>query len=145
MPAIQHPVKINVDLGEGYGNFKCGPDEELIPLIDHANVACGFHAGDPLIMQETVRLCKKSVTHPVSSIRTCIIPPLSHTQISPSLPPFLTDNLPSSRHNIAIGAHPGLPDIQGFGRREIAMTPEELTACVRYVKIQTKKASSSSP
>jgi hypothetical protein len=45
MPAIKHPVKINVDLGEGYGNFKCGPDDELIPLIDHANVACGFHAG----------------------------------------------------------------------------------------------------
>lgn len=36
---------INVDLGEGYGNFKCGPDEELIPMIDHANIACGFHAG----------------------------------------------------------------------------------------------------
>lgn len=45
MPASKYPVKINVDLGEGYGNFKCGPDEELIPLIDHANVACGFHAG----------------------------------------------------------------------------------------------------
>lgn len=36
---------INVDLGEGYGNFKCGPDDELIPMIDHANIACGFHAG----------------------------------------------------------------------------------------------------
>jgi hypothetical protein len=45
MPASKHPVKINVDLGEGYGNFKCGPDDELIPLIDHANIACGFHAG----------------------------------------------------------------------------------------------------
>jgi lactam utilization protein B len=45
MPAIKHPVKINVDLGEGYGNFKCGPDDELIPLIDHANIVCGFHAG----------------------------------------------------------------------------------------------------
>jgi lactam utilization protein B len=45
MPAIRHPVKINVDLGEGYGNFKCGPDDELIPFIDHANIACGFHAG----------------------------------------------------------------------------------------------------
>lgn len=45
MAPPKHPVKINVDLGEGYGNFKCGPDEELIPLIDHANVACGFHAG----------------------------------------------------------------------------------------------------
>ncbi|CAI6302304.1 unnamed protein product [Periconia digitata] len=94
MPAIKHPVKINVDLGEGYGNFKCGPDDELIPLIDHANVACGFHAGDPLIMQNTVRACKE--------------------------------------HNIAVGAHPGLPDIQGFGRREIKMSPEELTAAVRY-------------
>jgi len=94
MPAIKHKVKINVDLGEGYGNFKCGPDDELIPLIDHANVACGFHAGDPLIMQQTVRACKA--------------------------------------HNIVVGAHPGLPDIQGFGRREIKMSPEELTAMVRY-------------
>ncbi|CAN9270966.1 unnamed protein product [Alternaria alternata] len=94
MPAIKHAVKINVDLGEGYGNFKCGPDDELIPLIDHANIACGFHAGDPLIMHQTVLACKK--------------------------------------HNIAIGAHPGLPDIQGFGRREIKMSPEELTAAVRY-------------
>ncbi|EKG19675.1 hypothetical protein MPH_03056 [Macrophomina phaseolina MS6] len=124
MAPSKHKVKINVDLGEGYGNFKCGPDEELIPLIDHANVACGFHAGcrhhamgemtrqrerkkkneltppprptasDPLIMQQTVLLCK--------------------------------------RHNIAIGAHPGLPDIQGFGRREIKMSPDELTAMTRY-------------
>ncbi|KAF4313342.1 lactam utilization protein lamB [Botryosphaeria dothidea] len=94
MAPSKHKVKINVDLGEGYGNFKCGPDEELIPLIDHANVACGFHAGDPLIMQQTVRLCKQ--------------------------------------HNIAVGAHPGLPDIQGFGRREIKMAPDELTAMTRY-------------
>ncbi|KAG8627321.1 hypothetical protein KVT40_004804 [Elsinoe batatas] len=94
MGRLKQKVKINVDLGEGYGNFKCGPDDELIPLIDHANIACGFHAGDPLIMQETVRACKNN--------------------------------------NIAIGAHPGLPDIQGFGRREIKMSPEELTAMVRY-------------
>ncbi|KAK0637833.1 Lactam utilization protein lamB [Lasiodiplodia hormozganensis] len=94
MAPSKHKVKINVDLGEGYGNFKCGPDEELIPLIDHANVACGFHAGDPLIMQQTVRLC--------------------------------------AQHSVAVGAHPGLPDIQGFGRREIKMTPEELTAMTRY-------------
>ncbi|KAI7087526.1 Lactam utilization protein [Hortaea werneckii] len=94
MGPIQKKVHINVDLGEGYGNFKCGPDEELIPMIDHANVACGFHAGDPLIMQQTVRACKQ--------------------------------------HNIAIGAHPGLPDIQGFGRREMKLSAEELTAMVRY-------------
>lgn len=94
MPAPARPIKINVDLGEAYGNYICGPDEQLIPLIDHANIACGFHAGDPLIMQKTVRACKQ--------------------------------------HNIHIGAHPGLPDIQGFGRREMAFDPEELTALVRY-------------
>ncbi|KAK1062460.1 hypothetical protein LTR74_010299 [Friedmanniomyces endolithicus] len=70
------------------------PDDELIPLIDHANVACGFHAGDPLIMAETVKICKQ--------------------------------------HGIAIGAHPGLPDIQGFGRREMKLSAEELTALTRY-------------
>ncbi|EME85588.1 uncharacterized protein MYCFIDRAFT_82673 [Pseudocercospora fijiensis CIRAD86] len=94
MAPIQSKVHINVDLGEAYGNYKCGPDDELIPLIDHANIACGFHAGDPLIMQQTVEKCKQ--------------------------------------HNIKVGAHPGLPDIQGFGRREIKMSPEELTAMVRY-------------
>ena len=71
-----------------------GPDDELIPLIDHANIACGFHAGDPLIMAQTVRACKA--------------------------------------HHIAIGAHPGLPDIQGFGRREMKLSHEELTALVVY-------------
>lgn len=76
------------------GEYKCGPDEELIPLIDHANIACGFHAGDPLIMANTVRLCKE--------------------------------------HNIRVGAHPGLPDIQGFGRRYMQLAPEELTAAIRY-------------
>ncbi|KAL9083144.1 MAG: hypothetical protein Q9159_005962 [Coniocarpon cinnabarinum] len=74
------PVKINVDLGEGYGNLKCGPDDELIPMIDHAN--------------ETVRACKE--------------------------------------HRILVGAHPGLPDLQGFGRREMRLSPEELTAITRY-------------
>lgn len=44
MPPVSKKVHINVDLGEGYGNFKCGPDEELIPLIDHANIACGMSA-----------------------------------------------------------------------------------------------------
>lgn len=44
MPPVSKKVHINVDLGEGYGNFKCGPDEELIPLIDHANIACGTSA-----------------------------------------------------------------------------------------------------
>ena len=63
-------------------------------MIDHANVACGFHAGDPLIMANTIKACKEN--------------------------------------NIAVGAHPGLPDLQGFGRRYIQMQPEELTAMTRY-------------
>ncbi|GAM37960.1 hypothetical protein TCE0_033f08321 [Talaromyces pinophilus] len=85
---------INVDMGEAYGNYVCGPDKELLPMIDHANVACGFHAGDPLIMDETVVLCKA--------------------------------------HGVKIGAHPGLPDVQGFGRREMKLSPEEHTANVVY-------------
>ncbi|KAL2818226.1 LamB/YcsF [Aspergillus cavernicola] len=85
---------INVDMGEAYGNYVCGPDKELLPMIDHANIACGFHAGDPLIMAETVALCKA--------------------------------------HGVKIGAHPGLPDVQGFGRREMKLTPEEHTANVVY-------------
>lgn len=94
MGQLHQKVGLNVDLGEGYGNLKCGPDEDLIPLIDHANVACGFHAGDPLIMQTTVRACKE--------------------------------------HGIAVGAHPGLPDLQGFGRREMKLQPEELSSMTRY-------------
>ncbi|KAH6980640.1 LamB/YcsF family protein [Ilyonectria sp. MPI-CAGE-AT-0026] len=51
--------EINADMGEGFGRWKMGPDEELMPYIDAANIACGFHAGDPSIMLKTVRLCKK--------------------------------------------------------------------------------------
>ena len=111
MPPIKHKALINVDLGEAYGNWACGPDEELIPLIDQANIACGFHASyvlsqapavdhplitfsDPLIMMQTVALCKA--------------------------------------HNVAIGAHPGLPDLQGFGRREMKLSQAELTAITIY-------------
>ncbi|MCJ1304485.1 hypothetical protein MMC08_007297 [Hypocenomyce scalaris] len=94
MAPIKHKALINVDLGEAYGNWACGPDLELLPLIDHANIACGFHASDPLIMMETVRNCKL--------------------------------------HKVKIGAHPGLPDLQGFGRREMKLQPEELTAITIY-------------
>ncbi|EXJ89401.1 lactam utilization protein lamB [Capronia epimyces CBS 606.96] len=94
MPPARRRIFINVDMGEGYGNFVCGPDQELLPLIDHANVACGFHAGDPLVMAETVSLCKS--------------------------------------HGVKIGAHPGLPDIQGFGRREMALSLDEHTANIVY-------------
>ncbi|PGH07153.1 lactam utilization protein lamB [Blastomyces parvus] len=94
MAPIKHKALINCDMGEAYGNWACGPDLELLPMIDHANIACGFHAGDPLIMMETVRNCKA--------------------------------------HNVKIGAHPGLPDLQGFGRREMKLTPEELTSLTIY-------------
>ena len=94
MESIKHKALLNVDLGEGYGNLKCGPDAELLPLIDIANVACGFHSGDPLIMQETVRQCKA--------------------------------------YNVLVGAHPGLPDLQGFGRREMKLSLEELEAITVY-------------
>ena len=69
-------------------------DEKVIPFITSANVACGFHAGDPLVMQRTVALCKQS--------------------------------------GAAVGAHPGFPDLQGFGRRQMKLTPAEAKACVQY-------------
>ena len=85
---------INCDMGEGFGLYRIGDDAALMPLIDVANVACGFHAADPVQMQATVRLARA--------------------------------------HGVAVGAHPSLPDLQGFGRREMAMGQEELAACLIY-------------
>ena len=87
-------VAINCDMGEGYSIYECGDDEGIMPYLDMANVACGFHASDPNVMQRTVRLAK--------------------------------------RHGVTVGAHPSYPDLQGFGRRAMAMDPEELTAAVIY-------------
>ena len=87
-------VVINCDMGEAYGIYRCGDDEAIMPYLDMANVACGFHASDPSVMQRTVRLAK--------------------------------------RHGVVVGAHPSYPDLQGFGRRAMAMDPEELTAAVIY-------------
>lgn len=81
-------IDINCDLGESYGAFKVGNDEKIMPHITSANIACGFHAGDPVIMAQTINLAKK--------------------------------------HNVAIGAHPGYPDLLGFGRREMQLTSEEV-------------------
>jgi len=81
-------IDINCDLGESYGSFKLGNDEKIMPHITSANIACGFHAGDPVIMEQTINLAKK--------------------------------------HNVAIGAHPGYPDLLGFGRREMQLTLEEV-------------------
>ena len=87
-------VMINCDMGEAFGLYRCGDDEGIMPYITVANVACGFHASDPVVMRNTVRLAQK--------------------------------------HGVKVGAHPSYPDLQGFGRREMKMDPEELTACIIY-------------
>lgn len=87
-------VMINCDMGEAFGLYRCGDDEGIMPYITVANVACGFHASDPVVMRNTVRLAKK--------------------------------------YGVKVGAHPSYPDLQGFGRREMKMDPEELTACIIY-------------
>ncbi|KAI0323768.1 lactam utilization protein lamb [Cubamyces sp. BRFM 1775] len=85
---------VNCDMGEGYSLYKMGDDEALMKTIHLANVACGFHASDFSIMNQTVLLAKANKVH--------------------------------------VGAHPSLPDRQGFGRREMAMEPEELASCFIY-------------
>lgn len=85
---------INCDLGESFGNWSLGRDEEVMPLITTANVACGFHGGDPVTMERTVAL--------------------------------------AMRHDVAVGAHPGFPDLLGFGRRAMAISPDDAAAYVRY-------------
>ncbi|KAI1759907.1 LamB/YcsF [Hypoxylon sp. FL1150] len=87
-------IEINCDMGEGFGRWKMGPDEELMTVVDVANVACGFHAGDPATMVRTVRLAKE--------------------------------------HNVRVGAHPGMPDLLGFGRRQMNVSPEDMYALVLY-------------
>lgn len=81
-------------MGESFGAWRMGDDEHAMPLIDQANLACGFHAGDPLIMQRSVLLARQ--------------------------------------HGVAIGAHPSYPDLQGFGRRHLSCTPDEVMALVLY-------------
>ncbi len=87
-------LRLNCDLGESFGSWKMGLDEAVMPHIDQANIACGFHAGDPLVMQKTLALAKAN--------------------------------------NVTIGAHPGYPDLVGFGRRTLKATPAELKAMVLY-------------
>jgi UPF0271 protein len=87
-------VDLNCDLGESFGNYKIGNDENIIPVITSANIACGFHAGDAQVMNNTVKLAQEN--------------------------------------NIGIGAHPGLPDLQGFGRRNMDLSPQEIYDTVIY-------------
>ena len=87
-------LKINCDMGESFGAWKMGADSEVMPYIDMANIACGFHASDPLTMRKTVRLAVEL--------------------------------------GVKIGAHPSYPDLVGFGRRDMQIAPEELTALILY-------------
>jgi 5-oxoprolinase (ATP-hydrolysing) subunit A len=87
-------IDLNSDLGESFGRWTLGNDAELMKSITSANVACGFHAGDPCVMRDTVRMAR--------------------------------DN------GVAVGAHPGLPDLAGFGRRNMAVTAAEVENLVVY-------------
>lgn len=91
---IAHRIDLNSDVGESFGNFKLGLDDEVIPLISSANIACGFHAGDPTVLRRTVALARD--------------------------------------HKVAVGAHPGLPDLMGFGRRAMDVTLAEIKDYVTY-------------
>lgn len=79
-------IDLNCDMGESFGAWKMGLDEEILPYVTSANIACGYHAGDPAVMRKTVAA--------------------------------------AIRHGVALGAHPGLPDLVGFGRRNMDISPE---------------------
>ena len=87
-------IDLNCDMGESYGRWTLGNDEEVMPHLTSANLACGFHAGDPHIMRRSVALAQ--------------------------------------RYGVAIGAHPGLPDLIGFGRRVLNVSPQELKDYIHY-------------
>lgn len=87
-------VDLNCDLGESFGAYKLGMDEEILDFVTSANIACGFHAGDPAVMRKTVKLAVDK--------------------------------------GVGIGAHPGLPDLNGFGRRSMDISPQEAYDMVVY-------------
>lgn len=89
-----YTIDLNSDLGESFGAYTIGMDSQVIKNISSANIACGFHASDPIVMTETVKLALES--------------------------------------DVAIGAHPGFPDLMGFGRRNMVISPAEAAAYVTY-------------
>ncbi len=97
MPPIPRPapaLDLNADMGESFGRWTLGADAALLPLVTSANIACGFHAGDPGVMAQTVAAAAAA--------------------------------------GVAVGAHPGYPDLAGFGRRNLDMSAAELEAAVLY-------------
>lgn len=91
---MDYYVDLNSDIGESFGAYTMGMDEEVIKYVTSINVACGFHAGDPLIMDRTVAMAKE--------------------------------------YGVEVGAHPGYPDLLGFGRRKMDITPEEARSYMLY-------------
>ena len=91
---MTHKVDLVADLGEGFGAYRMGDDDALLAALTSANIACGFHAGDPRIMDATVSSCV--------------------------------------RRDVAVGAHPSFPDLAGFGRRAMELTPDEERTDVLY-------------
>ena len=89
-----YKVDLNSDLGESFGAYTIGLDNEVIAHVSSVNVACGYHAGDPLVMEKTVAAAKAA--------------------------------------GVAVGAHPGFPDLMGFGRRNMVVSPKEVKAYVKY-------------
>jgi len=87
-------IDLNCDMGESYGAWKMGADAGVMPYISSANIACGFHAGDPATIRNTVRLAVDS--------------------------------------GVAVGAHPSLPDLMGFGRRAMRISPQDMYDLVIY-------------
>ena len=87
-------MDLNSDIGESFGAYRLGDDAAILQYVTSANVACGFHAGDSLVMQETVQLAKN--------------------------------------YGVAVGAHTGLQDLRGFGRRRMEITPDELKSDTLY-------------
>lgn len=87
-------IDLNCDLGESFGTYTLGLDKEVIPHVTSANIACGWHAGDPIVLKDTIALAKACGT--------------------------------------AVGAHPGFPDLMGFGRRNMSVTRAEAKAYTTY-------------
>jgi len=87
-------IDLNCDMGESFGAYQLGMDEEILQYITSANIACGWHAGDPMVMDKTVKMAVE--------------------------------------HGVGVGAHPGYPDLLGFGRRNMDCTPDEIRNYVVY-------------
>ena len=91
---MTHLINLNADLGEAFGAWPMGDDTAMLDIVKSANIACGLHAGDPMVMTNTVRA--------------------------------------AVQRGVSLGAHPGYPDLQGFGRRPMELTNAEIGAIMAY-------------